>query len=117
MHCSKDEGISLLRKWQAEVTELSCALLESGSSLAKVPWVVRGKCWVHGVADDGDKLVVAFSDEATLTVLLRSVSKFEFGTPLDLKSASAESVGHGSWLTVFLPGNLFLILGEREVES
>ena len=75
--------------------------------------VLGDRCWVHGVADDSAKLVVAFSDDAALTILLSFISKFEFGTSWEARSVSPESVGYELWLTIFLPGTLSITWGKK----
>jgi len=109
MICSFEEGITLLRKWEEEETDLRCVFWRLGATVTSMPWIMRGKCWVH---EASTKLVLALSEESSFDVLLSSIVRFEFGTPLDLKTLSPES-DYLSWLSIYLGADLILMVGER----
>jgi hypothetical protein len=41
------------------------------------------------------------------------VLRFEFETPMGIDSLSSESSGYSSWLSIYLLGDLILMIGER----
>lgn len=114
MDCSAQDATSRLRKWHKEGSEVSCALLPSGTNFSHSPFIVYSRCLLDEVSDT---LVVGFSKQAALRVPLRSVVKFECGTPADIKSVAPELLNYGSWLSIHLPGGMVLMLGERKDRS
>ena len=111
MICSKEEGISLLRKWTEESTDLRCVLLQTDETgWQSAPWVVHGKCRVHEVSN---KLVVAFTEESAFRVLLSAISSFSFSTPRDVGLSEENESAYESWLTMHLPHNHLLMLAEK----
>ena len=112
MICSTDDAKSLLRKWRDEKSELSCVLFDLSLGTSPPIWYMHGKCWADEVSET---LVLAFSEGAAFRLLLSSVLKFEFETPLDVKSLpSADLSQHESWLSIYLPTTLCLLIGARK---
>jgi hypothetical protein len=111
MICSSDDAKSLLRKWQEEKSALSCVLWDSNFGSTPSIWYVHGKCWAENVSET---LSLAFSDGAALRIQLSSVLRFEFHTPLDVKSLPVKDASkHGSWLSIYVTSTLRLLVGER----
>ncbi len=122
MECTYQEGVSLLRKWMYEETELHCWFWAPDNDVKKEAahiWRLNGKCTI---AEVSDKLVLdfskgmpaAFETGITFEARLQSFDGFTFETPADsARWKDTDFSAYASWLTAELPGDVILILAER----